>query len=795
MLENYFVIAFRNLRKQPLYTTVSVVGLAVGLACCLLVTRYVQHERSYDDFHEASDRVFRLTYEEFNTPAMRHLATVSPPMGPALVDEYPEVVDFVRLRTPDRAILAYGDTQFYEQNFFYADSSFFKLFSFPLAHGDPATALQASNTVVLTAEAARKYFGDRNPVGEIMRFNNEEDLTVTGVMEPLPANTHLQFDCLISFSTFRVPLGYPVTLESWGWISFHTYLLLAENTNAEALEAKLTAFMRNHFADGRADRARLQLQPVSDIYLGTPEHHAMKHGSTAYLYGLSAIAVLILLLACFNFTNLSTAQALRRHKEVGVRKVLGAERRQVRMQFYGEATLVALLSLVVALALVQGGAAISTSWLGLSIPMDHGALLKMLGWGLGVAALAVLIAGSYPAIMLARFRPGVMLNPPVGGASGRLRGALVVLQFSITVGLVVASLVIAQQMRFIQTKDLGFDKEEVIAVHMLGSELLGRYPAMREVLLQNPHVVNVSRGGNLFDGDQGSVPITPEGNNEEPVRAMNIYGLEHHFVETLGLDVINGRAPSEAFPSDSAQAVLLNRRAADILAETVPGWEDPIGKRVQVDEIMAGQVIGVVEDFHFASLHASINPLVLFFSRGAQDKVFVRVRPGDVETTLASLEQDWRTVAPDLPFSYTFLDDHIAALYARDQQFARLVMGLALLTILVACLGLYGIVVFVTQRRAKEIGIRKVLGASAASLMGLLSRRFLRYVVLANLIAWPLAYVGLQRWLDGFAYRVPLSPWLFLGAGLATLALAWLTMSYQTILAALADPVKSLRYE
>lgn len=797
MIKNYLKVALRNLVQNKGNSFINIFGLAIGLASSILIFLFVRHELSYDRFHEKADRVFRVTYEEVGTTAQRHLPTVSPPVGPTLVDDYPEVASYVRLRDPHQAIFSRGDLSFYESDFFYADSAFFEVFTFPLAQGNPETALVAANSVVLTAETAQKYFGDEDPIGQVLTMNREEDLVVTGILEPLPASSQLQFDFLVSFSTFRVPFGYPVTLGSWEWVSFHTYVLLDEGANAQALEAKLPDFMRTYFNPQRADNARLRLQPLRDIYLGDLKHPSIAAGNVAYVYGLSGIAILILLLACFNFMNLATAHSIKRGKEVSLRKVLGARRSNLVRQFLGESILLTLLSLILALLLVEGFTEVLPLLVGWELALMPGDYLIIAPIFLAVAGIVGLLAGSYPALVLSAFQPVKVLKGTVAPArSGRgFRGALVVLQFTIAVTLITASLIVARQMDFIREKELGFDEEHVLALHMLGDELLHRYPIIRDHLLQNPNVISVTKGGDMFDGDQGSVPIRVEGQAEEDARPMNIYGLHYDFVETLGLDVLQGRGPSDAFPSDSADAIMLNQAAADLLAATVPGWEDPIGKQLEVGSISEGQVIGVVKDFHFASLHTEIAPLVLYFPRTAVNTVFLRVAPGTATDLLASLEHDWQQVAPDLPFDYTFLDAHIQNLYEADQKFSRLVSVFSLLTILVACLGLYGLVAFVTQLRTKEVGIRKVLGASVPAVVAMLSKPFMWYVVVANVAAWPLAYFGMQAWLEGFAYRVELGLGVFLLAGFLVLSISLLTVSFQSVKAALADPVRSLRHE
>ena len=798
MLKSFFKSALRNVLRHNGHSAISIFGLAVGLACGMVTFLYVQRETSYDTFHLKADQIYRVTYDEFGTPAERHLATVAPPMGPALVEEYPQVRRFVRLRDSDRQVFSHGDVRHYEEDFFYADSSFFEVFSFPLAEGDRASVLDAPHAVVLSRATARKYFGDEDVLGRTLTMNDEVDLTVTGVLDDASSyQSHLDFDFLISFSTFRVPLGYPVTLDDWHWISFHTYVELTAGADATALEADLKGFMTRHFDEDRAARAALRLQPVTDVYLGEPKHPEMAAGSRAYVYGLSGAAFLILLLACFNFANLSTAQSIRRSKEVGVRKSLGASKGDLVRQYLGETLLLALFAFMVAIPLAQVGTSVVNRWLDLNLPSTLGELLESAPVFIALAVLTGILAGFYPAYVLSAFRPADVLKAktPSGIGTSRVRDGLVIGQFAIAIALTIATVVVARQMEYVQSKELGFEEDGLIALHLQGEELLRRYEAIEDVLRQNPHVLSVTKSGNMFDGDQGSVPIAAEGASRDAIRPMPIYSMYYGFAETVGIDVVAGRAPSREMASDSSEAVLLNETAASVLAATVPGWDEPIGKQLRIGDIMEGRVIGVVEDFHFASLHTDVEPLVLYFPRTAIDKILIRVRPGNVAQTLASLKVDWEAVVPDYPFTYQFLDDHVAQLYRADLRFARLMVGFSLLTLIIACLGLYGIAAFLFKLRTKEIGIRKVLGASVFGIATLLSERFVVYGLIANVIAWPLAYVGLRLWLENFAYRIEPDVSTYALAGLSTIAIALITIVFDTIRTASANPVNSLRQD
>lgn len=795
MLRTTLKLFFRHARRAKSQSLLNIGGLAVGLASCILILLFVQNERSYDRFHANADQIYRITYDENRNGTQRYLGTVSPPVAPALVAEYPEVTHAVRLRDTGRTLFSNDDRSFYENAFFYADSSFFSVFSFPLQRGNPATALTASHTVVITPAIANKYFGEQDPIGQTLRMAETVDLTVTGILEPPSPNTHMPFDFLISFSTFRVPMGYPVTLESWGWISFPTYIRVAPGTDAEALENKLVDFAAAHFAPERTPHMKLRLQPVSDIYLDGPATDDMRSGNAAYVYSLTGIAVLLLLLVSFNFMSLSTVQAVQRTKETSIRKVLGANQQHLHVQYVSESVVKALFSLLLAVGLVELGRMGLAQGLGWSFSLSTSEYVNILVVSGGASLLIGLIGGIYPALLLTALRPADVMKGEwqTGNKGVHFRRVLVTLQFTIAIALIASTFIVVRQMQFVQDKNLGFAEEGVIALHAPGVELLTRYDALRDQLLQNSHVLNVAKGSGLFDGDQGSVPIYAEGAGDEPVRPMNLFSLHHGFVETLGLNIINGRAPNRSIITDSADAVVINQAALSALASHIPDWENPIGKQIRIGDIMEGHVIGVVEDFHFASLHAEIAPLVLFFPRTAIDKVFVRVQPGNAASILAALEQDWQQIFPDHPFTFTFLDEHLQQMYAADQRFLGLIVGFSLLTVLVACLGLYALVAFVTQLRVREIGIRKVLGASPSGVVVLLLKPFLLAIAAANVIAWPLGYIGMQRWLEAFAYRIEPSVFIFVLAGALTLLLALLTISHLSYKAARLNPVESLR--
>lgn len=512
MFKNYMKIAFRNLWRDKGNMLINLLGLATALLCCIIIFVFVRQELTYDRFHKKSDQIYRLTIEEINRPGARHFASTSPPMGPALVESFPEVEKAVRFRFPDSNVMQYEDKQFYEYSVAYADSSFLSMFDFPLQKGDRETALDNVNSVVLTHQMAQKYFGDEDPMGKAIELDNSKVLTVTGVFEPITENSHLNFDCIVSFDSFEVPVGYPVTLQSWGWVSFYTYVQLDERANPQALEAKFDEFLVQNMGEEIGGNRILHLQPLKDVYLSPNLQNAgvnMLTGNIGYIYGMIAIAVFLLLIACFNFMNLTTAQSMRRAREVGVRKSLGASRSSLFRQFVGESLLMSMLSVAIALLFAEPVSNFASSLLGLPLairPNDYYLIIPVF---LGMGFFVGVLSGLYPAVVLSGFNPTKVLKGQLNLSSNRfdLRKSLVVAQFAIAILLIAGSFIIREQIKFIQTKDMGFDEEQVVVLHMDGSELTQRFDRIKEQLQQNPRVISVAKGDGMLDGDNGSVPI------------------------------------------------------------------------------------------------------------------------------------------------------------------------------------------------------------------------------------------------------------------------------------------------
>ena len=803
MLRNYFKIALRNLMRHKGYAFINIAGLAVGLACCLLIGLFVRSELSYDRFHEKADRLYRAWVDE-REEGERFFNTITPiPLGPTLERTFPDVQEAVRLYAY-ADLVRRGERQFTER-IHLADSAFFDVFTFPLIRGDPQAALDQPNSVVLTEPIARKYFGDEDPVGQTLavRVGGEvQDLTVTGVAEAPPEASSIQFDVLVPFAKngFRES-----SKQAWRQIYVETYVLLREGTSADALEAKLPSMVQQVFGDQYREGTYLVgLQNITNIHLNPDIPIGLEPISDpAYSYILSAIALLVLLIACINFVTLSVGRSADRALEVGVRKAVGAQRRQLVGQFWGEALLLTGLALMLGIVLTWVFLPLFNSLSGRTLYFTFG--LPTVLMLLGALAVVGLAAGSYPAIVLSGFRPVEVLKGTlqVKGDKSFLRRGLVVVQFALAIFLVASMLVMAQQMRYLQTKNLGFDKEQVVTIPTTGgfSEGFRTYELLRGELQAVPGVAGVTASAFVFGGP-GWAGIGYHA-EDGTYREFNANFAGYDFVETLGIEMAAGRPFSRELSADTSRGLLVNEA---FVAEY--GWEDPIGRRLP-GPFPDHEVIGVVEDFNYASLHTPVEPLVIAANpdlvlRGAANVDFsgdptpdisVRLRPENLPATLEQVERAWKAVAPEQPFAYTFLDAAVDSQYRLEARLSRIVGVASALAILIACLGLFGLAALTAVRRTKEIGVRKVLGASVSSITLLLSKDFLGLVLVALALAVPVAYLVMRQWLEGFAYRVGLGPSIFVLAGVLVLLIALVTVSYQAVKAALADPVKSLRYE
>ena len=790
MLKNYLHIALRHLRRQPGYAVINIVGLAVGVACCLFLLLYVRDELSYDRYHEDADAVYRTNMV---IPQVDATIGLTPNIvAPLLMREFPEVQAATRIEAHGGVVRA-GERIFDNNAFYFADSTVFEVFDgFTLHAGDPATALTRPNTVVLTESTAEKFFGDVNPVGRTIVRNNDQEFEVTGVVADVPSNSHFTFDFLASFASRE----HWANNEQWGSANFFTYIRLPSASDGPVLQAKIDALAEEMHTGGEERVRTLALQPLTDIHLGTEVAYDLDAtGDMTYVYGFATVALLILLIACINYMNLSTARSTQRAKEVGLRKSLGAYRGQLVGQFYSESAVLTFAGLVLALALV-----------GLGLPWFNELSGKALGFGtlgepeivaliVGIFLIVSLVAGSYPAMFLSRFQPARVLRgrSKTSGGAAWLRKGLVVLQFAISAFLIAGTLVVMGQLRHMNTQNLGFDKEHLVVLPLSDPILQEQYPAMEEAIRQSPTVV-ATAAINQIPGQLGwTSGFTAPGFAADDGFLIKGMPTNATVIEALGADLLAGRAfPAEPPEPDSTNFLfILNATAAQ-----KAGWtpEEAVGQRVVVD-LRQGEVIGVVEDFHFRSLHEAIEPLAIWYQPRHANHLAVRLAPGDTRAAMDHLEAVWGRFAAHRPFSFRFLDDVYDRLYRNERQVGQVVSLFAFLAIFVACLGLFGLAAFTAERRTKEIGVRKVLGATVPDLVGLLTKDFVVLVLVAFAVAVPVAWLAMGKWLDGFAYRIEVGPGVFVLAGALVLVIALATVSVHALRAATSDPVEALRYE
>ncbi len=815
MLRNYLTIAVRHLRKHTGYAFISITGLAIGLAFCLLTFLFVRNEWTYDAFHEQADQIYRVNTERLWPEGdWRAMSQSSNPLGPVLAEAFPEVLQSTRLSYgsygPDKgAMLIPHEAGDIRVASLFADSSFFDLFSFPLKWGHPSIALRRKDAIVLSQETAQIYFGHDNPVGQRLTLRplktprRTYDFVVTGVAASIPENSTIRFDVLMPYE--RASEIFGLNAERWMSYGTFTYVRLADHAQPAALEQKLIPLVEAHMrrSPGQVGDVRaLRLQPLTAMYLDPSVEHIEPVGNPVYTYILSGIALLVLLIACINFMNLSVGRSSARAKEVGVRKVLGARRGQLMKQFWSEALLMSGLALVLGLVLAWVFLPTFNALVEKDLSfayVTHGGVLLFLS----VLVLVVgLIAGSYPAVVLSGVEPVAVLKGTLKVGGGRLFSrSLVVAQFTLSIFLMVSAVVMLGQLKLLKKKNLGFNDDQVVVVD-LGDlpesddqrpSIDPRAPYLNS-LSQHPGIRSASLLRYDFDRPHYVTVTFPS------AEERNIYAfyVGYQFLETLEIDLIAGRYFSEDFGADATEAVMVNEALVRQF-----GWEAPLDEILPVEYIHGAatfsdpQVIGVVKDFHFQSLHHAVEPVALFLNLSPEvmNYLFARLSPDHLPETLAYMEAQWHEVDPYLPFDYFFLDAYLDRQYRTEEQWSTIVSYATFFAILIACLGAFGLTALAVTHRTKEIGIRKVLGASVSQVVVLLSSEFVKLLLVANILAWPLAYVAMDRWLQGFVYRFDLGLGTFALTGAAVLVMVLLAVGAQTIKAALANPVRTLRYE
>ena len=786
MFRNYIKIALRNLKKHRGYSFINISGLAIGMACCLLILLWVQYQLSYNRFNEHADRIFRM-YQHSSYAQDQVLLTdnLPGPLAKDLMDEFPEVVNATRFMIADSKPVKHGDVTHNELMILYADQAFLEMFSFPMIRGDRATALTEPHTIVLTQEMAVKYFGAEDPVGRTLTIDGSVDFRITGILEDPPQNSTMNYiEFIVPFETAEELLPGTFTTYNRNWPA--TYIQLHESASLEEFREKVRGYMHKH----QGEATDLGVQPLTKIHLYT---YTGEPADLIYVVIFTLVAFFVLLIACINFMNLSTARSENRAKEVGLRKVVGAYRSTLIGQFFGESVLMTLISLLLALVLAKIFLPLLNNLAGTQITVsmaDSGSLLLMV---LGVAILTGLIAGIYPALVLSAFQPVRVLKT---NARSKTRGSifrtlLVVFQFSITIFLIISTNIIKDQVDYLQNRDLGYHEENLVLAVMRGDSH-ERYEVFKEALRSSPLIVDVTSTTRppLYGGD--STPNWDwDGKDPELQVLMNTIRVDYNYFDVMGMELAAGKnfVTRTTLTDSTMGEVILNEEAIRRM-----GLEDPVGKRFGFPGA-PGVIIGIVKDFHFRSLSRPMEPMVIQANPAETRFVMIRIDGGNVSEAISTIESTWQRINPGLPLTHAFIDDQLDQFYRTEQRVGKLTRTFGVLSIFIACLGLFGLASFISQQRTKEIGIRKVLGASTTTIVGLLTGKFTRWVLLANLIAWPVAYFVMKSWLQDFAYRMSIGIGVFLMSGGLAFVIAMLTVSYQSVKAALNRPIDSIRYE
>ena len=805
MLMSYFKIAWRNMVKNKTFSMVNIIGLSLGISVCFIIMMYVQNELSYDNYNKNADRIARIEFKAVMNGGQINEASVMAPVAQALKSDFPEVEDATRLVNMGNPRITYGTQTFKNDAVALVDPNFFSVFTLPLTEGDMKTALSKPGTLVISKATAEKYFGNENPIGKTLGFNNNTDLyKVTGVFDKIPDNSHFHFDMLGTMAGFK-----PAESPSWMDGAFFTYLLLRPGTNQAALQAKFPAMAEKYMGPQikqvmgltleqfrtKGNELGFILQPLTAIHLHPRATNELEPaGNASYVYIFGVIGIFMLLIACINFINLATASASKRAKEIGVRKVIGSDRSQLIAQFLTESALLVFAALAIAFALIILFLPVFNQISGKTLAFDFNFKLIAALFALGI--IVVVAAGIYPAFYLSSFNPISVLKGKMSGVnkSFSLRSGLVVFQFFISVSLIVGTIIVYQQMRYIQNKNLGYSKEQIVTIP--NSYFLGRNEKLfKDMMLNDPRVVNGTLSWYKPAGptNNNNALIYPAGHDNVLMKTENFY-VDEQYIPTLGIKMANGRNFSPGIKTDSS-AMILNQAAVKALGFTTT---NVIGQYVVQNNSNKGKdfkyhVIGVVKDFNFKSLHEAISPMVLTLQ--PEGGVMFKIRTADATGVLSAMKKQWDSFNTGEAFTYTFLDDLYNRTYAAEQKTAALLDIFSLLTVIVACLGLFGLVTYSAEQRVKEIGVRKVLGASVGQIIRMLSIDFLRLVLIACLIAFPLSYWGVGKWLQSFAYHVSIQWWVFGLAAICALLIALVTLSFRSIKAALANPVRSLRTE
>lgn len=799
MFRNYFKVAIRNLIKSKFYAILNVLGLATGIAACLIISFYVMHELSYDRYHTDVDRLYRVAVDIRSAEGNRVFARTSGPLAPALEKDFPQVETATRLWQWNDVRVKYGEENiFYENNYYIVDPSVFDVFTIPLIRGDANTALNRPNTIVIAEETAKKYFGQEDPLGKILQINDKA-FEVSGVMQQLAYNSHLKFNLLTSFATFNNETWFEEDIQNWHSTMYYTYIKVADHVDMASFERQIETAANAYVGELIKDWGYAYhyfLQPVKRIHLHSDiSAEAEVPGSAVNVYIFTVVAVLILLIASLNYINHTTAQSSRRAKEIGVRKAIGADRTGIFSQFVSETLLLTFLALLVALLMVFATYPVFEQLSGQTYQLTQIFTPQYIGIVIGLTWLLGVAAAIYPALFLSSFRPVAVLKGKLSRVEGSaLRKVLVICQFTISIMLMVGSMTVYRQLSFMKNQHLGFDKEQTLILPLRGGvSIADRLEQVRGAFQGHSSVLSMTASSSVPGKGVDNFSASVLGEADDKGQSMYYLFVDFDFLETYGIDMVAGRPFNREFQTDAGSAFLVNEKVVSAFGWATP--EEAIGKKLSAGFGREGVIMGVYKDFHYRSLQTPIEPLILAIVPWRFHYISLKLNTAELPATMAFVEKQWQELFPENPFDYSFLDEEFDRQYTADERMSKTVLVFTGIAIFIACLGLFGLATFVAQQRTKEIGIRKVMGASVPGLVKLLSKDFVRLVLFALLIASPISWWVMHQWLQDFAYRIDIEWWMFAVAGLMVVAIALATVSFQSIKAALANPVDSLRNE
>jgi len=791
MIKTLIKLAFRNIKKDLSYSLITILGLTIGITSSLFLLLFIFDDLSYDRYHEKGDNIYRVVSNLSEPDDAFTWAVTQIPFAPQVKEDYPEVEDFVRFINEGRTLYKNNEIEFYDEDVYYSDPTVFNVFSYKLIDGDAETVLTEPNTMVVTESFSEKYFGAENPVGKTIETGDGRIFNITGLMKDVPHNSHFTFSALFSRSSLPAEMG------SWGSFGVPTYLLLQEGYDPDLLDEKLPEIYEKFMAEMFARmgvNVDYELQPIKDIHLfSNIQEETGQSGDITYIYIFSAVAIFMLVIACINYMNMATARSSRRAKEVGIRKVIGSQRRQLIGQFLIESIVFALISLILSLILCYILIPPFNNLSGKFVEPDFLYSPPVL---LSLAAIILItgfIGGSYPAFFLSGFQPVEVLKGRLAKGSSNviLRKILVIVQFSISMIMLISTIVVYDQINYMKKKDVGFEKDNLVIVDYTTREMIEKYPVLRDALLTNPGVISVCSSSDRMGQGSRKVLLNVETSEGMQERGINLMIVDHDFIKTMGVNILEGRGFSEEFRSDTAGGVVIN----ELMAQRF-NWENPLGKKIQINRegVPPAEVVGVMQNFHQRGLYNEMEPLMLMY-RDRNFLVNIKVDGENISSTLDLIEETWKGIYPDQPFEYNFLEDDFNGQFEADEKRGIIFTYFSILTVIIACLGLFGLASFTVEQRTKEVAIRKVLGANANRIVQLISREFLILIGFAVVVSFPLAWFFMNKWLQDYPYRTDLNIFIFILAALITVVITFLTISFHTMKASVASPIDALAQE